>query len=93
MDEMLINKIFIDGEYDKVVSWLEPEITVKASIAEDMLYRYFISATLTGDNDARSRAITLIIEKFGDVNRKMFTDIALGHMDEHMIEASLTIKE
>jgi hypothetical protein len=93
MDEMLINKLFIDGEYEKVVSRLESDIAGKNEVAEEMLYKFFISASLTGDDDARSEAISLIIDQYGDVNREMFTDIARGHMDERMIEASLTIKE
>ena len=93
MNKMLINKLFIDGEYEKVVSQLDPDIAGKTDIAEEMLYKFFISAALTGDDDACLAAIALINEKFGHVNREMFTDIARGHMDEHMIEASLIIKE
>ena len=93
MDEMLINKLFIDGEYEKVVSRVESDIAGKTNVAEEMLYKLFISAALTGDDDARSEAVSLIIEQFGNVNREKLTDIARGHMDERMIEASLTSKE
>jgi hypothetical protein len=93
MDEMLINKLFIDGEYEKVVSRLEPGITGKKEIAEEMLYKLYISAVLTGDHEASSEAIALIVEQFGGVNTELLRGIARGHMDESMIEASLTIKE
>ena len=93
MNRMLINKLFIDGEYEKVVSRLEPDITGKTDITEEMLYKFLVSAVLMGDDEARLKAISHIIEHFGDINREKLTDIARGHIDEHMIEASLTIKE
>ena len=93
MNRMLINKLFIDHEYEKVVSQMESDIAGKKNIAEEMLYKFLISAAITGDEDARSMALSRIIEQFGNVNREMFADIARGHMDERMIETSLTIKE
>jgi len=93
MDEMLINKLFIDGEYEQVISRLEPGIADKKEIAEEMLYKLYISAVLSGDHEARSEAVARIIDQFGGMNTELFVCIARGHMDESMIEASLTIKE
>jgi hypothetical protein len=93
MDEMLINKLYIDGEYEQVVSRLELGVVEHDDITKEMLYKLLISAALTGDADARSGAIALIAERFGGVDPELFRDIAHGHMDELMIAASLTGKE
>jgi len=93
MDEMLINKLYIDGEYEQVVSRLEPGVVEKDMITEEMLYKFFVSAAITEDHDAQSEARALINEQFGGVNPQLFRDIARGHMDEHMIAVSLTSKE
>ena len=57
MNRMPINKLFIDGEYEKVVSRLEPDIAGKTDITEEMLYKFLVSAVLMGDEEARSLGI------------------------------------